>query len=152
MSVASPVIDHLDTAARLIFLVAGTRSLHPVDDIYKEIRNLRRTNDGLRWFDIPVTAKGGEPKGGGKYTSRYAVFRDGWKVVPEDVSHDLEITGEQITDDGQSGKACLDLSVLSAGTNVFVHYYPPATELVKVEGVGELDAIAAHVWGYDRDA
>jgi hypothetical protein len=139
MSVASPVIDHLDPAARLIYLAAGIREYHPVEDIYREIIHLRATDDTYQWFQAPVIAKGSEPKGGGKYTSRYAVFRFGWKVVPEDVTHSLYVSGEQITDDGQSGAACLDLTVLSPGVSVFVHYEPPSSELVKAEN--ELIAI-----------
>lgn len=139
MSVLDPVIDYLDTTNKHIYLVAGCREYHPIDDIYKEIRNLRRTNEVLRGHDIMVQAFGAIPKGGGKFTPRYAQFNNGWKVVPEDTTHDLYISGEQLTDDGQSGKACLDLTVLSAGTNVFVHYEPPAAELIKAEA--ELEAI-----------
>lgn len=140
MSVASPVIDHLDPVAKYIYLAAGVREYHPIDDIYKEIRNLRKLNPTThRWYDMPVFAFGAVPKGGGKFTPRYATFNNGWRVVPEDTTHDLYISGEQLTDDGQSGKACLDLTVLSPGTNVFVHYEPPAAELIKAED--ELAAI-----------
>lgn len=139
MSVLNPVIDHLDLSTKHIYLAAGVREYHPVTDIYCEIRNLRRTNESYRIFDTPVTAFGGVPKGGGKYTSRYAQFNHGWKIVPEDISHDLLVTGEQITDDGQSGKACVDLTVLSPGINIFIQYEPPASELVKA--ADELAAI-----------
>lgn len=139
MSVASPVIDHLDASTKLIYLGTGIREYHPVDDIYKEVRNLRRLNENLRWFDMPISAFGAVPKGGGKYTPRYAQFNNGWKVVPEDTSHSLYISGEQITDAGESGPACLDTTVLSPGTNVIIHYEPPAAELIKAEA--ELAAI-----------
>ena len=131
MSVLNPVIDHLDLATKHIYLLAGTVEYHPVSDIYVEVRNIRRLNESMRVFDMPVTAFGGVSKGGGKYTSRYTRFNNGWKVVPDDVSHSLYITGEQITDDGQSGPACIDTTVLSAGTSVIIHYEPPASELVK---------------------
>jgi len=133
MSVLTPVIDYLDLSTKLIYLLAGTVEYHPVSDIYAEIRTIRRLDESMRVFDMPVDAFGAVPKGGGKYTSRYARFNHGWKVVPDDVSHSLYITGEQITDDGQSGPACIDTTVLSAGTSVIIHYEPPASELVKAE-------------------
>lgn len=139
MTVAIPVIDYLNLTTKHIYLLAGVREYHPVEDIYVEIRNIRRVNETMRVFDQPVSAEGAVPKGSGKYTPRYSIFKHGWTVVPEDVSHDLYITGEQITDDGQSGKACLDLTVLSPGTNIFVHYEPPAAEIIRDEA--SLEAI-----------
>lgn len=145
MSVSTPVIDHLDLSTKHIYLLTGCREYHPVEDIYCEIRNLRRTNESLRVFDQPVSAEGAVPKGGGKFTPRYAVFNNGWKIIPEDISHDLYITGEQITDNGQSGKACLDLTVLSPGTNIFIQYEPPAAEIIRDEQ--SLAAIEAMSFG-----
>jgi len=131
MSVSTPVIDHLDLATKHIYLLAGCREYHPVEDIYCEIRNLRRTDESKRVFDIPVTAAGAVPKGGGKFTPRYAIFNYGWKVVPENVDHSLYITGEQITDDGQSGPACIDTAVLTS--SVIIQYEPPAAEIIRDE-------------------
>jgi len=131
MTVAIPVIDYLDLATKHIYLLSGVREYHPVEDIYTEIRNIRRLDETMRVFDMPVKAYGAVPKGGGKFTARYAQINDGWRVVPEDITHDLLITGEQITDDGQSGKACMDLTTISPGVNIFVHYEPPSSELVK---------------------
>jgi hypothetical protein len=103
MSVSTPVIDRLDLSTKLIYLLAGTREYHPVTDIYVEIRDIRRTDETMRVFDMPVNAFGAVPKGGGKFTPRYARFNHGWQIVPEDTDHSLYISGEQITDDGQSG-------------------------------------------------
>ena len=143
MSVVDPVIDHLDPALKRIFLAAGVTEYHPVTDLYAEVRSLRRLDDTLHWFQMPVTAAGNVPKGGGKFTSRYAVFCHGWKVVPQDVTHALYISGEQITDEGEAGPACLDTSILSSGTNVTIHYEPPASELVRADT--ELAAISVAV-------
>jgi hypothetical protein len=126
------VIDHLDTATKRIYLAVGVRAYHPVDDIYEEIRTLRRTNEALRWFKVPVTAAGRVSKGGGRFTPRYAVFREGWRVVPEDTSHTLFISGEQLTAEGGAGPDCMDLSLLSASSKVFVQYEPPAAEVIEV--------------------
>jgi hypothetical protein len=137
-----PVIDHLDLATKLIFLAAGVRAYHPVDDLYREVRALRRTDETLRVFPIPLVASGNVAKGGGKFTPRLVTFRNGWRVVPEDTSHVLNVTGEQITDDGQSGPACFDMTPLSATSKVIVQYEPPAAEVIVVEtggGSGETD-------------
>jgi hypothetical protein len=139
MSVANPVIDHLDPATKSIYLAAGVAQYHPVTDIYAEVRTLRRLNDALRWFDVPVTAEGNIPKGGGKYTSRYAVFNNGWRVVPTTGLPVLYISGEQITDDGQSGPDCIDLTLLPPGTGITIMYEPPASELVRADA--ELEAV-----------
>ena len=133
MSVSNPVIDHIDPQLKRIFLKDGVTQYHPVTDIYFEVRNLRRTNEGLRRYDIPVTAAGNVPKGGGKYTPRYAIFNHGYKIVPQDVTHSLYVSGEQITDDGQSGPACIDTDILSVGTSVTIHYEPPAAEIVRTD-------------------
>ena len=140
MSVADPVIDYLDPLLKRIFLKPGIREYHPVTDIYTEIRHLRRTDESLRPYDMPVFAFGNIPKGGGKFTPRYAQFNHGWKVVPEDVSHTLFVNGEQITDDGQSGPAAIDTDILSPGTSVIIQYEPPAAEIVRAEA--EIEAIA----------
>lgn len=93
---------------------------------------MRRTNDSLRGFPTPITAAGNVAKGGGKFTPRYAVLNDGWRIVPEDVSHTLSVTGEQLTDDGGSGPACLDLTGLSLTSRIAVEYEPPAAEVIQV--------------------
>ena len=150
MSVAIPVIDRIDTDLKRIFLKLGVVTYHPVTDIYEEVRYLRRTVESLRKYKIMVTAEGNKPKGGGKFTARYAIFNNGYRVVPQDVTHALYISGEQITDDGQSGPDCMDTSLLSAGTNVTIHYEPPASELVTVNTGGgssyTLEQIADAVW------
>jgi len=87
---------------------------------------------------MPVTAYGNISKGGGKYTPRYARFNSGWRLIPYDEDGDITITGEQITDEGTSGKACLDLTTLTH--TVFIHYEPPASEIVK--DIASLAAIA----------
>lgn len=137
-----PVIGTVDTSTKRIHLATGVRSYHPVDDLYKELRALRRTDETLRPFDMPLVASGNVAKGGGKFTPRLVTFRDGWKVVPEDVSHTLNVTGEQITDDGQSGPAAIDFTPLSATSKVVVQYEPPSAEIIATgSGVTQQDKL-----------
>lgn len=133
MSVLNPVIDHIDPEAKLIYLASGIRTYHPVTDIYVEIRNLRRTYENLRNYQMPVTASGNIPKGGGKYTPRFVVFQNGWRIVPEDVSHVLQVTGEQLTVEGGGGPDCFNLSLLSPSSKVIIQYEPPAAEIIVIE-------------------
>jgi hypothetical protein len=131
---ATTKIHHMDLATKRIYLNPGVTEYHPVDDIYKEVRFIRSQDISLRVALLPVRAEGSIPKGGGKFTPRLAVFQHGWRIVPADETHSLYITGEQITDDGQSGPAVMNTAVLSPGTNVTIHYEPPAAELVGAEG------------------
>ena len=54
-----PVIDHIDPLTRRVYLSAETISLdfHPMD-AYTEMRNLRKTDESLRPFDIFMLGKG----------------------------------------------------------------------------------------------
>lgn len=129
------VIGSVDPVGKRIYLAVGVRSYHPVDDLYRELRALRRTDETLRPYDMPLVASGNLAKGGGKFTPRLVTFRGGWKVVPEDVSHTLNVTGEQITDQGEAGPAAIDFAPLSAASKVVVQYEPPSAEII-VSGSG----------------
>ena len=131
-------IDSIELSEKRIYLAAGVREYHPVDDIYKEVRALRRTDESLRSFDMPLVASGNVSKGGGKFTPRLVTFRFGWKIVPEDVSHTLTITGEQITEDGQSGAAVIDFGPISSTSKIVVNYEPPSAEIIVIKELGRL--------------
>lgn len=131
-----PVIGSINLQERRIYLASGVRQYHPVDNIYRELRELRRTNENLRGFDMPVVASGNVAKGGGRFTPRLATFRFGWRIVPEDISHILIINGEQITDDGQSGAAVIDFEPLSPTSKIIVQYEPPSSEIIVKSGAG----------------
>ena len=153
MSVASPVINNIDHTTKRIYLKVGIVAYHPIDDIYHEVRNLRRTVESERKYDVPVQAGGRVPKGGGKFTPRYAIFNNGYKIIPQDADHTLAVTGEQLTDDGQAGTTIVDLTPLSAGVKVKVDYTPSEAEVIEVStgsGVTAQDIldIAAAVWNH----
>jgi hypothetical protein len=146
--VFTDVIDHLDITTKRIHLRSGVRQYHPVDDIYREVRYHRRNDESVRGVDMPVESSGNVPKGGGKFTPRLAIFKHGWRIAPADESHILKVLGEQITDDGQSGAAVLDMSLSSPGTNISVEYAPPDSEVITVSVGGNeysLEQIAAAI-------
>ena len=136
MSISSPVIDYLDVPNKLIYLREGVREYHPVTDIYVEIRYIRRTNELMRSFDLPVSAAGNIPKGGGRFTPRYAIFNNGWRVVPDNVSHTLSVTGEQLTDTDGGGPDVIAFDYLSPGVSIKVSYEPPSAEIIVVNTSG----------------
>jgi hypothetical protein len=93
---------------------------------------------------MPITAEGAIPKGGGKFTPRLAILRYGWRVVPQNSTHSLYISGEQITDDGQSGPACMNTAALDAGVSVTIHYEPATAEMLSGTG-GSTGPTAAEI-------
>lgn len=161
MSVASPVIDYIDATVspRLIYLLAGVREYHPVEDIYLEVRNLRRTDETLRGFDQFVSGGGNVKKllDGSKRTPRYAIFND-CKVVPDIlVSHDLVVTGEQLyapvlgAEPIGTGAACIDKTPLPVGVDVNVDYAPAEAEVIVVTtgGIGTPAEVGQAVWDHE---
>jgi hypothetical protein len=140
MSVASPVIDYLDPVNRRIYLLAGIDEYHPVEDIYKEVRDRRRNDESLRPYDVFVTAGGNLPKNvaGTERTPRYAIF---WntKIV---LSGDTYISGEQLYSDGVypngdlvgKGNDCIDRAL--SPPDAYAEYAPPEAEVIVVNGSG----------------
>lgn len=140
MSVASPVIDFIDPSVspRRIHLRAGVREYHPVDDIYKEVRQLRQDDESLRPYDMFVSAGGNVKKlaDGSLRTPRYAIFNNTVVVPANDADHDLRVTGEQLFAPGfgeepiAGGVAIIDKTPLSVAVNV--DYTPAEAEVIVV--------------------
>ena len=142
------MIDHIDPINRLIYLDDSTpdTEIHPID-IYREVRQLRRTDESLRPYDMFMTYKGAEKKNpdGSKRTERYGVLLKGTLIVPYDTSHHLTITGTLITDDGQEGQYCFQRANLSDGVVVDIDYAPKQVEVITVSiGGSGLDENALH--------
>ena len=136
------LIDWIDGPNRRIYLSIDSvgASFNPVD-IYKEMRALRRTDEALRKYDVFLGAAGNDPKGGGKFTERYTICLNGTRIVPYDVTHQLEITGTIITDDGQEGIQCFDRGPLTSTSRVDIAYIPPQVEVITLGG-GAADEVA----------
>lgn len=140
MSVASPVIDYIDGTNRRIYLRSGIISFHPVDDIYKEIRNLRRLDESLRPFDMFVQAGGNLEKSPGNFTPRFLILRLGTKIVPAGDQQTMQILGEVFTDD-PGDTPVFDISTLPGGTNIFFDYTPSNAELINAFFTEELGVL-----------
>lgn len=157
MSVAQPVIDYIDPDARKIYLLAGVAEYHPLDDIYKEIRYMRRTDEELRKYLMFVEAGGNIPKNasGTLRTPRYAIFKNCQVVV----SGDTYVSGEQLYADENGdvtgkGPDCIDHAL--SPEDAYLDYEPPGSEVITVatgSGVTEQDKvdIIGGVWAHDID-
>ena len=127
------LVASIDGPSRRIFLSADSVGVdvHPMD-IYKEVRALRRLDESLRKFSVFLEGRGNDPKGAGAFTERFVRQLAGTRIVPFDASHTLKVTGTIITDDGQSGIACFDRSLLSVSTVVDIDYQPPQVEVIVI--------------------
>ena len=137
MSVAVPVIDYIDPDTRRIYLLDGVDEYHPLDDIYAEVRNLRRTDESLRKYFVFTQGGGNIPKNvsGTLRTPRYAIFKN-CKVV---ISEDTYVTGEQLyaDEDGNmigKGPDCIDHAL--SPTDAYLDYEPPGSEVISVDTGG----------------
>jgi len=130
MSVAVPVIDHINGATRRIYLKQGVSNYYPIDDIYKEYRNLRRTNEELRKYEPLLKAEGNVPKGGGAFTPRYVVLLQGTKIVPWDESLQLNQLGDMITDNPDVDASLYDISGLTTAKPIFIK--PSESEIIQL--------------------
>lgn len=125
------VVSTWDGANREIHLLSGVTEFHPIDDIYREYRTERASNEAFRVWEPFMTAEGNEPKGGGKFTSRYLLLLDGVKIIPFDEANEISVTGEVLTDDQTTP---FDTSTIT--NPVIINYAPPDTELVEIGGSG----------------
>lgn len=150
MSVASPVIDYIDPVTRRIYLLPSVRSFHPLDDIYAEVRNLRRLDEDLRNWNSFVSGGGNIDKGGGKFTPRYLILLEGTKIVPANVSHTLTITGEFFTDNPADPDQ-LDMTLVNT-VQILANYQPAEAEVIQVGGGSALTVEETRdaVWNADR--
>jgi len=130
MSVAVPIIDSINGVTRRIYLKSGVSSYHPIDDLYKEYRNLRRLDESIRKYEPLLIASGNVNKGGGKATPRYVTLLDGTKVVPFDENGTITQTGEMITDDPDLDATLYDLSGFVSPIKIFIT--PSEAEVILV--------------------
>ena len=147
------MIDHIDPATRTIYLDNTTvnTTIQPID-IYRKMRELRRTDEELRKYDLFMTMKGAEKKNpdGSRRTERYLVLLNGTLIAPYDTSHILTIDGTIITDDGLEGVECFNRADLSPNVEVDINYVPKQVEVITVNLSGGSGASAKELWEYSE--
>jgi len=132
------VVDTWDGANRRIYLKSGITEFHPIDDIYREYRTQRRTNEAFRVWEPFMVAIGNEPKGGGFFSPRYLRLLGGAKIICFDEAITITVTGEVLTDDQTDP---FDYSTRTQP--VVVRYKPAEAELIEIPGSGLTDAESA---------
>ena len=126
MSVENPVVSTWEGANRRAYLLQGVTLFNWVDDIYKEYRNWRRTNESARKWAPLLKANGNDPKGGGKFSSRYITLLDGFRVIPYDENILIEVTGEAITDNADIDPDPFDTSTRTQPVKLYITIVPEA--------------------------
>jgi len=131
MSVSNPVVATWSGTERRIYLLQGVDTFHWIEDIYREYRYWRRTDESSRkWLPFMV-ADGNDYKGGGKYTPRYVTLLDGVRVVPYDENILITVEGEAITDNADIDPDPFDTSGRTQPLKLYIT--PPSSELVRAE-------------------
>lgn len=125
------VVASFDGVLRHVNLLSGVTEFHPIEDIYREYREARRTDEALRKWDPFMRGEGNIAKGGGKFTPRYLVMLDGAKIVPFDEDGTITVTGEVITDDPDLDPDPIDLAHIGT-RKVYIKYAPSEAEIIQV--------------------
>ena len=120
MTVAVPIVSSWDGLNRRIILKQGVSDYFPIEDLYAEYRNERRTNELFRIWDALLRAEGNIPKGGGAFTPRYVVLLDGAKIVPYNETLQINQLGDIITDDPDTDPTLYDISGLTVAKPIFI--------------------------------
>ena len=131
MSVADPKVAYIDGEARRVYLLEGVDAFHWIEDIYREVLQMRATDELLQvWYPFMI-AKGNETKDpiAGKYTPRYVIMQQGFRAVPFDENILITVTGEAITDNPEVDSDPFDTSTRVNPLKLYIT--PPAAEIVR---------------------
>lgn len=129
------IIKSIDITTRLIYLDVGVTQLNDLLAFWREYRGFRVANtDNTRLSHPIMTVIGGQSKGGGKYVGRI-IDLDGYKIVPDDVDHSLDVTIEIIdSGNGLSGRNVFDRSGLVNNVNIDINIAPVEIVVVTTGG------------------
>lgn len=145
MSVLSPVVLTWDGANRRIYLKSGVSDYFPIEDLYHEYRNARRTDESFRKFDALLKAEGNVSKGAGAYTPRYVVLLDGTKIIPFNESLQINQLGDIITDDPDTDPSLYDISGLTTAKPIFIK--PSEAETIQLNSEAIVfSSFQGYVW------
>jgi len=118
MTVAS-----VDYEARRVYLDASTVGVDlDTLDIYRDVRELRRTTEAHRRFRPMVVAGGNIQKTLTTFTQPYVLLLYGCRIVPYDTSQLLRVVRETFSDDGFAGRDCFDRTPLTPTVRVDIDY------------------------------
>ena len=81
-------------------------------EIYNEAMNWHDEESSMG-YDLPMSAVGFAPLGGGAYTDKIFILINGWKIKPYAGTYILQIVGTLITDDSSSRLVLPDSGVVT---------------------------------------
>ena len=143
-------VASVDYLARRIYLSATTAGGAALDllDVYRDVREFRRTTEAHRGFKPMLVAGGNVQKTATTFTQPYVQLLYGCRIVPYDSAHRLTVIREVFTDDGLSGVDCFERSAVAANVDVDYQVAPVEVRLVSTSGsTGPTAAeIADAVW------
>lgn len=87
-----------DGANSEIVLSSGTTSLD-VKDMYSRWKDWVRDSGGSKFLEAFRTA-GGDPTTGTNFVASYFFLTNGWRVRPQEASHQLTVSGSLVVDGG----------------------------------------------------
>ncbi len=119
------IIASINITTRRIQLDTGVRELDDILAFWREYRDLRVLDTDSVRQSVPVMAIiGGQNKGGGDFVGRI-IDLHGYKIIPDDAVHDLDVTVEIIDSGLQiSGRNVFDRTTLSSAVNIDINIAP----------------------------
>jgi hypothetical protein len=123
-----PLVASVDYATKRIYLT--TDALGATFDtmqVYREVRNLRRTNESHRRYRPIIVGGGNIQKTASTYTQPYVQLLYGATLVPFDSSGKITLIRETFSDDGRSAAECFDRT--TTVSNVDIDVQVPAVEV-----------------------
>ena len=113
------LISSINITTRLIYLDDGVTVLDDILAFWEEYRIRRRDDvESIRQSTSVMEIIGGQSKGGGALVGRVIDLK-GYKIVPQDTTHDLLVQIEIIDSNlGISGRDVFDRTPLTPGVNV----------------------------------
>jgi hypothetical protein len=120
-----PLVSSVDYVNKRIYLNASTVDANTDTlEVYKEVRELRRTNEGDRKYKPMIIAGGNDPKiTGVTATAIFVKLLHGCRIVPYNVGdHVIKLVRDTFTDDGFAGRDCFDRTSLTNSVDIDVDF------------------------------
>lgn len=93
----------VDGPARLLIAKAGITAVDVKIDLYSDAKEDWAATESLMRFPFPFRTVGGDPIGGGKFFGDGYFLTNGWKIRPQEASHELTVTGNLFLDSTEVG-------------------------------------------------
>ena len=136
-------IESVDWAAKRFYLHEDTVSAgFDAWEAFTEVRAIQQANtNNAQNYPLFIQRQGKVPKGGGRFTPRYCSFLTGWRGVPYDqVSHNLSLLVEMVSDDEISDREVFDRSSIQVDVDIDATYDQVEIIEVNVSGVSAISA------------